>query len=886
MPWQLGGDMREVNTKSKEERIGAVEFSGMSENSPINIIYCDLDYNITYLNPSSLKTFKQLEAYLPVPLNRILGSNIDVFHKDPSHQRSMLKNPRNFPHRAVIDIGPEKVDLLVSIIYNDQSEPMGAMATWEIVTEKLETENAAAQKSSMVESAPINLINANLDGVITYINPASKKTLEALEQYLPIKISEMEGSSYDVFHKNPDHQRKILKDPRNLPHSAIIQLGPEKLDLLVTATYDNKGAYVGPTLTWNVVTEKLKLEEEVSRITSMMDAAPVNVMWADPEGQIRYLNPSSTKTLKTIEQYLPIRVEEVKDQSMDIFHKDPSHQRRIIGNVKNLPHRAQIKVGPEVLDLLVSPTFDSKGNYMGPMLTWDVITEKLRTETAMSMVNSMVENAPINLMYADTNGIIQYVNPASLKTLEAIQQYLPIKPEEVKGSSYDIFHKDPEKIRKILRDPRNLPHDALIKIGPEIASLQASPMYDSKGQYTGPMVSWAVITEKVKQDQEMARIRSMVENANVNILYADKDLILRFMNPSSERTLKTFEKLLPDSVDRLVGQSIDIFHENPGYQRKILNNPNNLPHQAEIKLGEEILDLQVDACYDHERNYIGPMVTWSVITQKKTLVASLAEAASQLASAAEELTATANEMARNAETTKHEASGASHTTSELSTGVQQVAASAEEMNASIREISQNMNQTSSMVNKTMSDADQTNTIMSQLSVSSQEIGDVIKVINSIAQQTNLLALNATIEAARAGEAGRGFAVVANEVKELANQTAAATEQITKKINAIQSDTGNSVDAIKSISESIGQINGIATQISAAVEEQNATTNELTRIAASASDGVNSAAENINVVSSTAEQTAAAATQIVTASESLQQLAKSLNDLVDQVRNSK
>ena len=170
------------------------------------------------------------------------------------------------------------------------------------------------------------------------------------------------------------------------------------------------------------------------------------------------------------------------------------------------------------------------------------------------------------------------------------------------------------------------------------------------------------------------------------------------------------------------------------------------------------------------------------------------------------------------------------------------------MVASIKEISHSTNESSAMAKSTLEKAQMSNETVSKLGTSSQEIGDVIKVIRSIAQQTNLLALNATIEAARAGDAGRGFAVVANEVKELAKQTAKATEDITLKISAIQEDTSSAVDSIADISESIEKLNSISGIIAASVEEQTATTNEISRVVIDSKKGVDSITESVQLVS--------------------------------------
>jgi len=256
-----------------------------------------------------------------------------------------------------------------------------------------------------------------------------------------------------------------------------------------------------------------------------------------------------------------------------------------------------------------------------------------------------------------------------------------------------------------------------------------------------------------------------------------------------------------------------------------------------------------------------------------------AENASTLASASEELTAVSECMAASAGDTAMQAEAVSAASEQVSKNVASVAAAAEEMQASIREIAKNANDSARIAKNAVSVAHTTNETMTKLGISSREIGNVIKVITSIAQQTNLLALNATIEAARAGEAGKGFAVVANEVKELARQTAKATEEIGMKIDAIQGDANGAVAAIEQISGIIDQVNDISNSIASAVEEQTATTNLIGRSVTEASDGVNEIAKNIGGVASAAKTTKDGANDSKAASLELSKMASRLQQSV-------
>ena len=509
----------------------------------------------------------------------------------------------------------------------------------------------------------------------------------------------------------------------------------------------------------------------------------------------------------------------------------------------------------------------------------------LKNSEDLQRFAAMVESSSSNIMTCDATGVINYLNPAAISTLESIEKNLPVSVDKLVGKSIDIFEDNAVFEPRLLRNPhKNFPRQGLLKLDEDVVfDIEATAMFDAKGNFLGLQAIWTLATQRIQLEKDAAFKNSMVESAPINMMATDLTGKIIYLNPAAVKTLKAYEQFLPVKVSEMVGSKFDIFHKDPAFQQGLLKDiERNFPRRAVLTYQGLKMDLTATVIRGREGEPLGLQACWIDVTEVERAKKIKAEAdqkvsenASQVSGAATELSAQADQMGHNVEGARIEVEKTKQKSEEVRRQMDEVMSSTEEMNVAVQEIASGAQEAARISNEAVTNAQQANAIIAALGESSAEISNVIKAISTVAQQTNLLALNATIEAARAGEAGKGFAVVASEVKELAKETRGATEDITKRIEKIQSDTRRAVKSIESISEIINRLAQIANTTASSVEEQAVTTNEMSKSIAQANAGASQISESMSGVSRQIEELRSGISQNKDAAGSLGKLAENL-----------
>lgn len=623
-------------------------------------------------------------------------------------------------------------------------------------------------------------------------------------------------------------------------------------------------------------------------LTAALEQSPTATIVFDAEDNVQSFNKASEQLFQSLTADLDVRPDTLRHGSWSLF-------RETIPAMRDRSNHADTQtvstvIGTRHFDVTLTNLHSQNGQHSGRMITLVEVTKQIESKERAADLASQIE------AIGRTQAVIQFDLTGNILTAnDNFLSALGYRLDEIQGQHHGIFVEDSYRTSVEYRQfwERLRSGEAfagefkrITKMGQTIwISASYNPIHDASGKLCKVVKFATDVTDLVESRREASRIKSAVEQMPINVMIAGRDLKLNYINAATKNKLRELQHLLPKPVDELVGNSIDIFHKQPEMQRRLLADPSNLPHRAKVKLGPETLDLLVSPVFDEDGEFVGPMVTWSVLTQQVQLADDFERdvkgVANSISDASNSLHTNFQSMAETSEETSRKAEVAAAAGEQATKNVETVAAAAEELSQSIDEIARHVQEASRMTEQAVSESNRTNASINELEGASKQIGEVIKVITSIAQQTNLLALNATIEAARAGEAGKGFAVVANEVKELARQTAKATEEISHKIAAIQTSSGEAIGAITSIGESIRRINEISTTIAGAVEEQTAATSEISRNVAEAARGTAEVSSSISVVASAAEESGRRVSEMQQVAQQVNNQSKTLNNVADE-----
>lgn len=597
--------------------------------------------------------------------------------------------------------------------------------------------------------------------------------------------------------------------------------------------------------------EAKRLAGESKRLADALMACDTSVMIADADANIVFLNDAVKRMLERrndeLRQHVPnFDMARLMGANMDIFHKDPSHQRNMINKLKDV-YKTRIKVGGLTFSLIATPLYNEEGGRIGTIVEWSDMTDQLAKENEdiriageNMRVRIALDNGSTNTMIADANNQIVYMNEAlkgMMSTAESdLRKDLPnFQANKLMGANMDVFHKNPAHQQRLIRDLKDT-YDTQIKVGGRTFRLVANPVISDEGERLGTVVEWLDRTQEVMVENE---VNSIVEAA------AKGD----FSQSLPLAGKHGFFANLANGLNELMKVTNEGMHD----VARVL---------SALAAGD--LTQKIDAEYDGLFKRLKDDAN-ATVEKLEEVIANIIEASSSV-------TTGANEIAQgNADLSQR--------TEEQASSLEETASSMEEMTGAVQQTSDNAQHANQLSQNAVGKAEAGGKVvknavvaMQEINSSSKRIADIIGVIDEIAFQTNLLALNAAVEAARAGEQGRGFAVVAGEVRNLAQRSAGAAKEIKDLIR-------DSVNKVEAGTELVNQSGTTLAEIVEAVREVTSMIGDINSAASEQSSSIIQINQAVGEMDEMTQQNAALVEQASAAGEAMAEQARSLMNLV-------
>jgi len=692
----------------------------------------------------------------------------------------------------------------------------GSGASEEKTADALARKAQNIRLSKAIENADTNIMIADQDMTIVYMNNTMVKMFEDAAKDIRKDIPSFDpnsliGRNPDAFHANPVHQRRMIT-ALSSTHATEISMGGRTFSLIASPILDDMNIRIGTIIEWNDRTKELakekrqKMEAAVNeRIRQALDVCQTNVMIADADYNIAYMNTSMQAMMdgneQTLRTALPsLEAKNLMGRNIDVFHKDPSHQRGMLERMTDT-YATQIEVAGLTFSLVATPVMDDENKRLGTVVEWEDITKKLQDEQARlqlekdnTRIRFALDVCTTNVMVANVDRTVVYTNAAMQTMLRSVESEmrkdLPNFSEAtVVGTNIDSFHQNPSHQINLLAALQGT-HNTSLQVGENHFNLIINPVSDMHGERIGYVVEWNDTTNEYRIEREVGHVVDAVPAGD-------------FSKRIDTEGLDGFRLTLGEGLNTLCAVLSEGFNDFAVA----------LSHMS-----------KGDMIYRIEKDYEGTFgqvkddchATFERLTE---IVTRIQGGAQEVLSAASEIAAGSLDLSQRTET--------------QAASIEETASAMEQISTTVSHNAENAQTANTLGNTTRDVADSGGQIvqeavaaMSAIEQSSQKISDIIGVIDEIAFQTNLLALNAAVEAARAGDAGKGFAVVATEVRNLAQRSSDAAKNIKELIvdsnQQVQSGVtlvNRAGESLVEILSSVQELTEIVSDIASASKEQ-------------------------------------------------------------------